>query len=365
MCLNTCMKLVNNLDNINEIHGWVKDRDPKDLVYITWVVTTTCNFKCTYCPTELHNGEYGFPEYENIMFFIKNLSDNLPDNAYVTFELLGGEPTMWPKLISFLTDAKKYFAKQNQDIIFHLDTNLSRTNRWWQKFKEADLYDVVAVNSSFHADFCDPDLYYSNLEIISPLYQTHANIMLDPRHFDKITNLMERIHENLPVDTATKLLRPNLGSHKLVDGYTEPMLDYIKNNAKHKHQFDRNRWDVPGFKKKWPMKIYFDNESANWQNVVLHQGHSLKGWKCSAGSRRFFIEPNGDILPCSQMITKRIHLSNNERKRDYEGMKKNPYLMGNIHKKDFKILKDYIVCPENWCPCKIDTLAHKYKKEVV
>ena len=31
--------------------------------------------------------------------------------------------------------------------------------------------------------------------------------MLDPAHFDKIINLLERVNKNLPVDTVTKVLR--------------------------------------------------------------------------------------------------------------------------------------------------------------
>ena len=356
------MKKFNNLDDVSEIHSWAIRHDPKDIVYVTWVVTTTCNFECSYCPTELHDGEYGFPEYENIISFIETLSDSLPEKAFINFELLGGEPTMWPRLIDFFTDAKEYFKENKQTIVFQVDTNASRTNRWWQKFKEANLHDVVAVNTSFHADFCDPDLFYSNLEIISPQYNTHANLMLDPRHFDKVTKLLEKINKNLPVSTATKLLRPNLGNaESLVDGYTEHMLEYIRNNKKHKHHYDEKKWKVPGAKTKVPMSIIFNGEEANWQNLVLRQGHSMTGWKCSAGSRRFFIEPNGDILPCSKLITKRITLPGDVRKRDYDAMKKNPYLMGNVNKRDFKIFKNYIVCPEKWCSCKMDALAHKFR----
>ena len=361
------MKEFDNLSNVNEISAWALQgpcgvrKDPKDIVYITWNFTTTCNFSCSYCPTELHNGEYGFPEYENIISFIQTLSDSLPDTALINFEILGGEPTMWPRLIDFLIDAKKYFEKIKQTVVFQVDTNGSRTNRWWQTFKEAELHDIVAINASFHADFCDPDLFYSNLEIISPQYNTHANLMLDPRHFDTVTKLLEKINKNLPVSTATKLLRPNLSNADvLVDGYTESMLEYIKKN-KEFSSIDEDRWKVPGAKTKVPMSIMFNSEEANWQNLVLQKGHSMTGWKCSAGSRRFYIEPNGDILPCSKLCTPAITLPGDKRKMDHEAMKKNPYLMGNIHKKDFKMFKDYIVCPVEWCSCKIDALAHKFK----
>ena len=78
------------------------------------------------------------------------------------------------------------------------------------------------------------------------------------------------------------------------------------------------------------------------QKIILNKQHSFKGWKCSAGSRRFYIEPGGDIYPCSLI----------------RGRSSN---MGNIADQDFKLYGDYITCPVQWCPCKMDAIAEKVR----
>jgi MoaA/NifB/PqqE/SkfB family radical SAM enzyme len=172
--------------------------------------------------------------------------------------------------------------------------------------------------------------------------------MLDPRHFDKIIDLLERVNKNLPVDTVTKVLRPvdkdvdALNTSNIIDGYDERMLDYIKNKMKHRFNFDREVYDIPGNKLIWPLTMYFDGKSVEWQNVIVNQQHSFKGWKCSAGSRRFYIEPGGDIYPCSLI----------------RGRSSN---MGNIADQNFKLYGDYITCPVQWCPCKMDAIAEKVR----
>ena len=111
---------------------------------------------------------------------------------------------------------------------------------------------------------------------------------------------------------------------------------------KHRFNFDREVYDIPGNKLIWPLTMYFDGKSVEWQNVIVNQQHSFKGWKCSAGSRRFYIEPGGDIYPCSLI----------------RGRSSN---MGNIADQDFKLYGDYITCPVQWCPCKMDAIAEKVR----
>ncbi len=354
--------MLKDISKVNRIHSRLRGYKPEELVYITWNFTTTCNFACRYCPTELHDGEYGFPEYDRALNFFKMLKEQLPKRCYITIELLGGEPTMWPKLIEFLVAMRDLFLNGEQKICLMVDTNASRTNRWFEKLRDAKLWDVAVVNSSFHADFCDPDLYFSNLEIISHTYQTNANLMLDPKHFWKVVDLIKRIKGKIPVDYATKCLRPNLGTHELIDGYTEEMLEWIHDERLGMNNYSRGQFNVKGANIGWPMEVQGDHERVHWQSVLVNQQHSFKGWKCSAGSRRFYIQPNGDIYPCSQLI--RVHKKEGEARKfitDDDAIKPSMHLMGNINKDNFKIYDKYIPCPVEWCSCKIDVVADKHK----
>ena len=339
-----------DVQNFSTVGGRVKGKTKNDLVYATWSFTSTCNYTCDYCPTHLHDGKYGFPKYEDAIWFMETLSEQLPDSAHIVFELVGGEPTMWSKFIEFGTEVKNIFKDKKQKIVISVSTNAGRTTRWFEKLASKDLYDVMIMDCSFHPAMCDSDLFYNNLEVISKKYMTNANFMLDPRYFDKSIKLIERVNQNLPVDTITKVLRNynkeidllETGSN-FVDGYTDEMLDYINNNSKHINQYDRDAFPpVPGEDVIWPMYMYFDDKKVNFQKVLLHKQHSFKGWKCAAGSRRFFIEPGGDIYPCSLVRN--------------SGAK-----MGSISERNFQIYSDYMICPLQWCPCKMDALAEKVK----
>ena len=73
---------------------------------------------------------------------------------------------------------------------------------------------------------------------------------------------------------------------------------------------------------------------------VLDQNlHKFKGYTCTAGIKRLFVEPDGTILRC----TKRVGGS-----------------LGNLFK-SYTLPKDPIVCDYSACPCKLDAIVEKWK----
>ncbi len=76
--------MLTKLDNVDRIHGHLPGYEPEELIYITWNFTTTCNFACTYCQKELHDGRWGFPKYDNMLNFFNTLSEGIPKKSYIT-----------------------------------------------------------------------------------------------------------------------------------------------------------------------------------------------------------------------------------------------------------------------------------------
>ena len=93
-------------------------------ISITWEVTSTCTYECSYCPSVLHDGKYRFPEYEYAINFFDKLIDAYPQKR-IFLELTGGEPTLWPKFAEFLKEC------YNRNISIHLISNGSRSPNWW------------------------------------------------------------------------------------------------------------------------------------------------------------------------------------------------------------------------------------------
>lgn len=101
------------------------------------VFTQGCNFRCRYC----HNPELVYPHLigpshpqEEIMAFLRRRQGTL-EGVVVT----GGEPTLQPDLLDFLTEVKKlgYFVK--------LDTNGTRPDVLEQAI-ERKLVDFIAMD---------------------------------------------------------------------------------------------------------------------------------------------------------------------------------------------------------------------------
>lgn len=306
---------------------------------ITWNITSKCNFSCSYCPTELHDGKFGFPNYNNALHFIKEVAKS---TDHVFLELSGGEVTLWPKLIDFLQEVQNYL-----NVTTMILTNGSRTNAWWEKYANSKLQLKTLFVFSFHHEQCDPDLYYSNLEIISKKYNVVAMLLVDPNKYKSITSLGKKIQDNLPVDVIYKPIRDNLHQTKLIDGYTDEMLEFLKQNF-NTNEYDRSRFPVKDADKIiWPTQIQIDGIPQNWQEVIINKQHSFKGWKCTAGTTRIFINVDGTVYTCSE--------------GRYFSQTKSKFILGNINKRDVKLLNDYVTCPADFCPCKIDAMAPKYK----
>ena len=334
---------------------------PNDLVYVTWTLTSTCNFSCAYCPDELHDKDYKFPNYEGAINFIGTLITTLPKNAYINLAITGGEPSMWPKLIDFLKAVETMFKSTTQKIVIQIDTNLSRTNRYWQDFVSHGLGHFVVLHPSYHADEMkyNDELFYDNLEIVSEEHLVNASFLLEPKNFNHITNLIKRVNAILPVDTMIVPIRDNFKPN-INDDYTAEQLEYITNYKKNRFFFNGKKHNKDrDAEPSWPQQVYYNHKKVNFLDMIAKKEHSFKGWKCSAGSRRFFIEPNGDIYPCSKLISPRILVDG---KRKFASDRTHKNFMGNINEGAFAPLKEYITCPENWCPCRFDVLAEKVKQ---
>lgn len=315
----------------------ILNSDP-DRVIITWNLTTTCNFSCEYCPDYLHNGKYGFPNYTKALEFIEKVSQQ---NKKVFIELLGGEPTLWPDLINFMKSVRDL----SDDIIVHIGTNGSRTEKWWQKFCNSGIEMNSFLAFSYHPESIDDELYYNNLKIASERYFVVSSFMLDPRHIQRTHSMFKRIKDNLAVDCVFKVIRPNFDSSQIDNRYTDEDLKIFHTNE-HEYYYDRKKFhkksNVVG--EKVPGQLFLNGTKQNFRKMVIEKAHKFQGWKCYAGSKRLFINPDGTVWACSQVIGN-----------------KNLYI-GNINE-DVTLYESYITCPVKYCSCMFDAIVEKFSNE--
>ena len=307
----------------------------KDFTSVQWKISSVCNFSCSYCPTECHDGFYKFPDgISNILQFIKDLSQN---NKHVYFELTGGEPTLWPELIPFLETVDSY-----SNVRVGMSTNGSRSEKFWKKLCVAKLSVPIVLNFSYHAALCDPDKYYRNLEIISRNHVTVATFMLVPEFLQQTLAVYNKVKKHLPVDCMLKVLRDKFHPSQHLPGYTREMYELISNSD---YLYKRSSFHhKPQQNFDWYDKVYIDGKKVFWSDIIIRKEHKFKNWKCFAGSKRFFINFNGDVFPCISVRTK-------------------DYCLGNIYKGVVKPLDNYMICPVDYCPCKPDAATPKYSPQ--
>lgn len=295
----------------------IEIKKPVDTLYIYWTITDFCNFKCSYCPSNLHAGTFakkvkpGFPTNEEIEVFIDRVLNIHLQGRFLNMTLSGGEPTLHPM---FKTIIERMGPKGSIEVV----TNGSRSVEWWQDMKV--LPNKVTI--SLHPEF-------SNLEKINELglflkdnnVDLAFNLMCDPTNWDWVINVKQNLHERLHGHINAKILTDHSGT--ISDGtpypYHEPQLDFIK-----KQQSSGNTNSDP---RKRTLAIYSDGTQTGLDafKLVTNKQHSFKGWACSAGHAGLKIGFDGQVTAGICEILK----------------------LGRLDK--FDLLPTDVICSRLWC----------------
>lgn len=265
----------------------IEIKKPVDTLYIYWTITDFCNFKCSYCPPNLHAGNFakkvkpGFPTNEEIEVFIDRIINIHLQGRFLNMTLSGGEPTLHPM---FKTLIERMGPHGSVEVI----TNGSRSVEWWQDMKV--LPNKVTI--SLHPEF-------SNLEKINALglflkdnnVDLAFNLMCDTKNWDWVINVKQQLHERLHGHINAKILTDHSGTFS--DGtpypYHDVQLDFIK-----KQQSNGNTNSDP---RKRTIAIYSDGTQKGLDafKLVTDKQHSFKGWACSAGHAGLKIGFDGQV----------------------------------------------------------------------
>lgn len=297
-------------------------------MYFYWLVTDYCNFKCSYCPPNLHQGLKsfgpGFPSLEEINHFINSL-EKYTSSHLVTITLSGGEPTVHPHIETIINQIKKIKG------FVELVTNGSRPIAWWEKLIEFP--DSVTI--SLHPEFTDLD----KINILGLFLQSKTlinfNLMADPDHWDWIDRVYEKLDPSLHQFINAKILTIYDGVDKNVDGkiysYSQDQIDKMKNIVSKISDIDDRRGNS------W--LNYSDGSKIRLNPLTLtrENQHQFRGWYCRAGQEGFKIDVMGNIYAGLCSVRQISTLQN------------------------FSPNKDPIICPKQYCKCPADIKLEKWK----
>ena len=262
-----------------------------DTLKIEYVFGNVCNYKCWYCFPGSNEGTHRWPDIELIK---RNLGHLIKQyirygKKKIQLNIIGGEPTMWPKLGDFA----EYFFKEFGCLV-SMSTNGSRTLRWWEEnakyFGYIDLsvhHDEAKLNHLIDVADC---VYDQNVYLA-------AKVLMDFKNWDHCITAIETLKTSKRKwYIAAKDIHINgqwFYTPEQKEFLSKPVKRYPEiNHFLKNYKIDNTRYSVTfedGVSQKVP-SCYF----------ALNNLNHFKGWECTAGVDWLHISREGDIL-CTMM----------------------------------------------------------------
>jgi MoaA/NifB/PqqE/SkfB family radical SAM enzyme len=305
--------------------------ETKDWVVVNWNLGNRCNYTCSYCPSILNDGSYGWNDFEVVKGFIDAVAFHYkPRKVY--YEFTGGEVTLWKDFVK----TAEYIKSIGHDIGFI--SNGSRTIRWWEQNK--DKFDHVCL--SFHPEFATADHYLEVVKIMSNTCRTHCNIMMhtDMDKFNIGKELAQKLVDECEnISLALQPLVIDFGEERFP--YTPEQLsiidrqfeDYGK-HIKHTKEYKLYRGSMDMIDTVNDLK---QNSSAH--RFIADNKNNWKGWDCWAGVEQIIVDFNGTV---------------------WRGWCRVGGSFGTIHEPhmcDFPT--DPVRCNKSYCHCNFDIMCKK------
>lgn len=290
-----------------------------DCCVLTIWIHNVCNYNCSYCSDLHRDGSYRWPnDWSPYLKIIEELKQR---NKYLYIELLGGEPTVWPKFQEFID------AIDSPNVFIEYGTNASRTLRYWKNFKAQNTF----VFLSWHNEEADDDHFYEVAKIMQHKANVSVPLMMVPTVFERAKKLFYRLSD-LDIEITPKFTRTAIGGIDYFD-YTDEQKEWITTHYHNKMRPFPIDW-------KFPQNLHFNGEKMKFMKVLEKGLHHFKGYTCTAGIRRLMVEVDGEIKRC----TKNVGGS-----------------LGNLFT-GYTLPDEPIVCDYTACPCKLDAVVEKWIK---
>lgn len=273
------------------------------LLKVVWNIGNFCNYSCSYCAKECHDGTHPWPSLDvalNTARAINTVYKKEPFNKQmIVFEMMGGEVTVW-KDLEKLSD-----LIQEDGNLCTLLTNGSRSLDWWQKNALRFPY----VTLSYHPEFAD----YRHITAVSNILAdagvgTSILLLMYP---DRWNYLMEshtyfKKHSragSIALQPLTYIETSREAQTKGPSGlehdrwpYTSEQLDWIQKTCTHQNP------ENPPHQNWVSMRLGFfkDNDPSSLKEVdpAYLSSHGLNNWKnwdCYIGVDSLYLEQNGDV----------------------------------------------------------------------
>ena len=288
---------------------------------VTLFISDVCNYKCSYCSEEHNGGAFGWPKDWTPYIDFINACKKEHKNVYV--EILGGEPSVWPKFVEFVETIS------DERVFVEFGSNGGRTLRYWKSFPKLRAW----MFHSWHYEFADDDHFCAVTEIMQDKVCISVPLMVTPENFDRSVALYDRLKQ-YNIEITPKLTRLTISSKEYFP-YTQDQLDWITNSYHNKMPPFGIDWEIP-------RNLHFNGVKKKFMKVLADKEHNFFGWTCRAGTLKFYIDIDGTIKRCTKNVI------------GDDGP------VGNIFAYDYKIDNGTVICDKTACTCKLDAVVEKW-----
>jgi len=333
--------LMQGLNHFEEKH--------QKIVVVNWVLGNRCNYKCSYCPQELHDSsedDFYHPEYfPLIQKFSSEIISQIKmrdSEKEVCFLFSGGEITLYVKYFELLEYIKSLGGK------VAIVSNGSRPIEFWKNNK--NFLDHLAL--SFHPQYSQIDHFKEIINLLGNHLPIHVNIMMDPQRFDYCKKVAQELATCAhPFSISLQPLLRDLGS-TLYD-YTSEQLKVLKNYSSSFHE----NFSLPSkinkkqFSYRGDMMIENFNKENHGEKIsagelIARGKNKWTGMQCNAGLENIIIDLDGEVYR-SWCFLQEDHPTKKEGH------------IGNILEPHFKLPNDSILCKKKYCHCTLDIMCTK------
>jgi organic radical activating enzyme len=313
------------------MHDYIRlEHEPlscRDHVIVNWCLGNTCNYACSYCPNDLHNGTQPWADYTTVRDFCDRVIAHYRERK-LYFEFTGGEVTLW----RHFTELAGYL--KSQDIAIGLISNGSRTRRYWEDHKH--LFTHVCL--SFHPEFAEASHFLDVIALLAPVATVHVNVMMAPTRFDECYRLAEQI---VPIDNVSLALQPlliDLGSE--LYPYTPEQQDKIARQSQLTKPAKYTR-KLAVFRARMAKVDAAGHRTAMLPHVLINNGeNNWLGWNCYSGVEQIVVDMDGHV---------------------YRGWCKVGGSLGQIGDPAIQFPRAPIRCTKTHCHCNFDIMSTKEK----
>lgn len=307
------------LEHFNPNHG--------QYFVVNWCLGNLCNYKCTYCPTGLHDGSQPWVSFDTVRKFVGQVRDHYGRDRKYFFEFTGGEVTLHKEFLPLME-----YLREN-GVHTGIISNGSRALPFWEKARPL----LHSICLSFHPQSADPEHFLTVAKFLSETVRVHLNFMMDPDHFYDCYALATRAKDIPNVSIALQPLIVDFGS------------ELYKYNATQNAIFENQRELIT--KQIAETKIYEsfrgtmakvtrDGERHRQEphRFISKSENSWKGWSCHAGLEQFVVNMSGWI---------------------YRGWCKEGGAIGHVSDANIPFPKAPVICTRGYCHCNFDIMSTK------